>query len=155
MVYEISIDCMDEGGLIGRVFGQITIKQTVVEDANAGLDVLDGLMGLLEAGDLNVINSFAKSSENLLVDGMTAKDIARLQQLMSGADMPCVARDCNNGGKDGNTSKCSMTAGKHCDCAVGFSGFTCTWNEAAKLKASNMVKDALKPMKAAESLIDG
>jgi hypothetical protein len=112
-------------------------------------------MGLLEGGDLNVINSFAKSSENLLADKLTAKSIARLQQLMAGDDMPCIPADCNNAGKDGNTSKCSTVKGHHCECATGFSGFTCTWNEAAKQKANTMVKDALKPMKARESLIVG
>jgi hypothetical protein len=117
--------------------------------------VLDGLMGLREVGDLNVINSFAKSSENLLVDNLNQADISRLQKLMSGDDMPCIAKDCNNGGKDGNTSKCSTSKGHHCDCATGFSGFTCTWNEAAKQKANTMVKDALKPLKAAENLVEG
>lgn len=127
----------------------------MVEDASAGLDVLDGLMGMLESADLNVTNSFAKSSENLLVSS-TQEQLARLATIMANpGDIKCKASDCNNGGIDGNTSKCSTTPGKHCDCATGFDGTLCTWNEASKLKAENMVKDALKPMKGLDDLTKG
>lgn len=120
----------------------------MVEDASAALDILDGLTGLMEGGDLNVINAFSKSSANLLVDGLSDEDIAAMQASMAAAeDGACKATDCNNGGLNGNTSRCSTTPGKHCDCAAGFSGYYCKWNEASKVKAEGMVRNALTSLK--------
>lgn len=87
------------------------MKKTAIEDTSGALDVLDGLTSQMDGGNLNIIMAFSKSAENLLTDGLDAETLKDMQSKMAsneGDDQkPCKDTECNNGGKDGNTSKCS------------------------------------------------
>jgi len=87
------------------------VKKTVIEDTSAALDVLDGLTDQLSNGNLNVIMAFSKSAENLLTDNLDQDTLDSMQEKMATKDETTVCQDseCNNAGKDGNTSKCSIS----------------------------------------------